>query len=98
MASNTSRASLGLRPPPALRTYSLEGSRRRSGSSGSTRCQKSSDTSHAGNLFFVACFAISDLPPFGQAVMGKQGIILFTDKLLVEWLVVSSKRGFDFVY
>jgi len=32
------------------------------GIKGSTRCPKASDTAHAGNLRFVARFAISDLP------------------------------------
>ena len=47
MASKTTRAGLGLRPPPGLRTKDCSGSRSRlAGISGSTRLQNASVTSH----------------------------------------------------
>ena len=46
MASNTCRAGLGGRPAPGLRKYVLRGADTRAGTSGSTRAQKSSDTTH----------------------------------------------------
>ena len=60
IASNTSRGSFGLRPPPGLRANFLRAGRAaRSGTSGSTRAQNASETSHESNL----AFAIHTLRP-----------------------------------
>ena len=54
IASNTSRGSFGLRPPPGLRANFLRAGRAaRSGTSGSTRAQNASETSHESNLAFA---------------------------------------------
>ena len=58
IASNTNRASLGLRPPPGLRIRFLPASARgRSGISGSTRCQNSSDTFHDSSVCLANVFS-----------------------------------------
>ena len=51
MPSKTSRAALGLRPPPALRTYSWSGGRSRTGISGATLAKKSLFTTHEATRF-----------------------------------------------
>ena len=54
MASNTVRDSFGLRPSPGLRWYFPYFIRpARCGTSGSTRCQNASDTSHEASLVFA---------------------------------------------
>src|SRR5207249_3649361 len=57
MASNTTRASLGLRPPPGLRAnFRRVGRPGRCGINGSTRSQNASDTTHDSSLAFAIAF------------------------------------------
>lgn len=57
MASNTSRGSFGLRPPPGLRSKRLFADRvGRGGISGSTRCQNASEISHESRRAFATRF------------------------------------------
>ena len=54
IASNTSRGSFGLRPPPGLRANRRRADRSaRCGISGSTRAQNASETSHDCSLAFA---------------------------------------------
>jgi hypothetical protein len=57
MPSNTTRASLGLRPPPGLRAnFRRAGRPGRGGISNSTRSQKASNTTHDSSLVFAIAF------------------------------------------
>ena len=76
-ASNTCRAGLGGRPAPGLRKYSLPAGRSRIGISGSTRCQKSSVTTHESTRFLVV-----KVLPYAASTTAQGDSLLFTDKLL----------------
>src|SRR5438132_9173463 len=80
MASNTTRASLGLRPPPGLRAnFRRVGRPGRCGINGSTRSQNASDTTHDSSL----AFAIAFLRPAHRR--GRKNSVL-------HYLRISSKR------
>ena len=75
-ASNTSRAGLGLRPPPDLRTYSLSPGRSRTGTKGSTLAQKSSVTTHDATRFFAGFF-VAITTPRAASQAAREGIIYY---------------------
>src|ERR1035437_239083 len=85
-ASNTSRAGLGLRPPPALRAYSLSAGRSRTGTNGSTLAQKSSVTTHDATRFFAGFF-VANATSRAASKAAREGIIYY--------LRISSKSFFD---
>jgi hypothetical protein len=82
MAEKIWRAGIGFRPPPAFRLYFRSFDRWRTGISGSTFTQNSSDTSQD----FICGILGHNLASTGSAFQH-----LFTDTLLVVHLELSQK-------